>query len=423
MAPLQPTPLTPAFSATPIIFPVPATNPDSGLSDDFGDFVESNISNFTPPASPHVSLKPVTDGLPPDFVDEWSLPTTAPPPLPVRTPTLPSVSIPYLPSSSPPPMDPSIPPTFPESDLVVEEFALPSEQFGFSDQQVFGIEDKKEKHSSRQQPQSFQDILLAQSRKRDDIVNVNKEVDNSKNNTKEDVGESYNNSRQGSPESLRNPTKSPESQSVASLDFINTEVSIEATKTLNHEHLTTKTQEVVEIEDGFDEWSLPAAPVLSALNGHDSELSPYKEWRLLLTEVLSLLESTAVTFNEIVSEELMNEVVSSSGGQIFNTGLRKVFFVVKRLEKSLQRREKEEVGYTVVSDMVKKVNDTWSGLEKVVVGTDYGIEAIEVEETSDEVTCSICLLGDVELQHGGSSYHASCANYWINCVSRDLPHL
>ena len=103
-------------------------------------------------------------------LDEWSLPTSnqssdyEKPVLNTFKPSKPT-TIPFL-CSSPPPADPSVPSILssspplimssPSSQLNVEEFSLPSEQFGFSDQEIFGIR-KVTKESN--QPKSIQDIL------------------------------------------------------------------------------------------------------------------------------------------------------------------------------------------------------------------------------------------------------------------------
>merc|ERR1719452_87758 len=107
--------------------------------------------------------------------------------------------------------------SFPSSQLNVEEFSLPSEQFGFSDQEIFGIR-KVTKETN--QPKSIQDILSS-SKKNHSSSESPKQCKEIIEEVKAVEETSLDNSRQGSPSSLRVPSKSPESQSVASLEFDN----------------------------------------------------------------------------------------------------------------------------------------------------------------------------------------------------------
>merc|ERR1719370_2585793 len=166
---------------------------------------------------------------------EWSLPATSEiesenmrSPINLYKPPPKPTSIPYL-CSSPPP-DPaassilsSSPPLMssPGSQLNVEEFSLPSEQFGFSDQEIFGIKSTKNK-TEASQPQSFQDILSLSKKNNtqaSDCLKPAIEENSEEVNTVDPQPISLDNSRHWSPSSLRVSSKSPESQSVASLEF------------------------------------------------------------------------------------------------------------------------------------------------------------------------------------------------------------
>jgi len=399
-------------------------------TDDFGDFVES-ANDVKPKIPSTLPLKPVIDGLQPDFVDEWSLSTEAPPPLPSRSPVFSAPAIPYIACSSPPPLDVSIPANAPgDEKLAVEDFKLPSEQFTFSDHQLFGIKESNERESSvkpaTERPKSIFDV-----------------INNSKTADEKLLSNSKDDGACNKADSKSIKEDSPESQSVSSLEFVTSHPNQEGIKGFE-DKLEPLDKDLVgeddewsinlakEKEEGpiklespeLDEWSLPAAPISEpdADSEDIPEESPYKEWRLLLLEVCQLLDSTSVTLGNIVSSSVLNEVVSSPGGSSFIMGLGRVMGVVDRLERSLCMRATSEAGYYQVKDILFRVNTSWSSLQSVL---GVGEEEPQGEGSLKEEggICSICLLDKVELEHEGHEYHAACANFWLNCVNHQLPIL
>jgi len=369
-------------------------------------------------------------------VDEWSLPATSeiesentrssvnlykPPPKPT--------SIPYL-CSSPPP-DPaassilsSSPPLMssPGSQLNVEEFSLPSEQFGFSDQEIFGIKSTKNK-TEASQPQSFQDILSLSKKSNSqasDFLKPAVEENSEEVNTVDPQPISLDNSRHGSPSSLRVSSKSPESQSVASLEFE------------SHNDPTRQCSDKRSDMDSLDNKVITNTPPLSKYNGFVTEeiqptSSPSKEWCLLLTEVLTLIESTRDTFDNIISEDLKEEVITSEQGKNFLLNLYEVHKVYNRVASSYKKRlqmevEEEKVGLEQVGQFCDEIDRDWKRLKEHCDGYRALEKPDDVADDGDGV-CGICLGEGGSLVYGGGVYHPGCANYWVNCVTDRLPRL
>lgn len=364
-------------------------------------------------------------------LDEWSLPSTShisyenemPTTTPTYKPPKPT-TIPFH-CSSPPPANapvPSIlsssPPLMesPGSQLNVEEFSLPSEQFGFSDQEIFGIK-KVKKESS--QPQSIQDIL-SYSKK-------NKICSESPKHTEESIEEvkaaepnspSLENSRQGSPSSLRVPSKSPESQSVASLEFDNQN---DPSKPINDKKPES---------DSLDTKGMFSSPPLARYNGFLTDepkpsSSPYKEWCLLLSEILTLIESTRDTFDNIISEDLKEEVITSEQGINFLQNLSLVHKVYSRVAISYRQRvgmEEVKQGLEEVGQFCDEIDRDWQRLKEHCESYDV-LTKPDPDVVEGDGVCSVCLGVGGGLVYGGAAYHTECANYWVNCVRDTLPGL
>jgi len=356
-----------------------------------------------------------------DTHDEWSLPASQVPNesdlLSKKVINIRPTSIPFL-SNSPPPTDVPIPSLMstspplissPTSQLQVEEFSLPSEQFGFSDNEVFGIRKVKKENS---QPQSIQDIVN-RSKSNKPVTESPKIIERTEESNNGD--EPSMNSRQGSPVSLRFPSKSPESQSVVSLEFDNHEHPKNLDKKSESDIINTKN-------------NMNLSPV-SKCNGYTSEhrsiSSPYKEWSTLLSEILKLIESTRDTFDNIISEELKAEVISSDQGKTYLMNLSEVHKVYKRVSNSYGKKlnsEEENSGAEEVGQFCDEIDRDWRRIEEHCEL--YSIfENMEKGSVVNETVCGICLQPGANLLYCGTSYHSGCANYWVNCVNDSLPNL
>ena len=215
------------------------------------------------------------------------------------------------------------------------------------------------------------------------------------------------NSRQGSPNSVSTvSSKSPETQSVASLEF-------ETCQNDPAKHNGDK--------------RVDSSPPVVRYNHPQPISSPCREWCLLLAEILTLIESTRDTFDNIISEDLKEEVITSEQGKSFLLNLFEVHKVYTRVVISYKQRlemevEEEKVGLEQVGQFCDEIARDWKRLEEHC--DSYGVlcKPDVVGDEGDGV-CGVCLGAGGGLVYGGGAYHPGCANYWVNCVTDSLPHL
>jgi len=266
------------------------------------------------------------------------------------------------------------------------------------------------------QPKSIQDILSS-SKKNHSTSESPKQCKEIVEEVKAVEEASLENSRQGSPSSLRVPSKSPESQSVASLEFDNH--TNDATKQLDDK------KPELEREDSKEIFT---SPHLARCNGvkieeSNTSSSPYAEWTLLLTEILTMMESTRDTFDNIISEDLKEEVITSEQGKTFLINLKEVHQIYKRVAKSYKLMvNKNDEKVEVVGQICDEIDRDWQRLEEHCES--YGALGKPEDVASGLVgVCGVCLGGGGDLLYGGTVYHPGCANYWVNCVRDTLPCL
>ena len=312
----------------------------------------------------------------------WSLPSSSQPQsVPVQP--LP----PLLPVQHPPPFLSSSPPPPPvqdqDQDTQLEDFSLPSDQFGFSEQEVFGTTKQKVKQAKK--PQSIQDVL-----------------------------------------SLSKETKPKESQSILTTDCKDTE-NINTSPKPSPGLAPLSGQPV-----SPDSELTPSSPVSQSVEKtepqvppSDNQSSPYHEWLLILTQIDTLFDSVLNSFNDILNEDLKEAVISTKKGKSYLENFSLVFRVYRRILKSFRAKVSLEVTPPGVVRKINKLIDhidlCWSSMEDHCSGY-YPLTKLEEEETGEGV-CGICLCGGASLVYNSSVYHPACANYWVNCVTDSLPSL
>lgn len=94
----------------------------------------------------------------------------------------------------------------------------------------------------------------------------------------------------------------------------------------------------------------------------------------------------------------------------------------------------------IVLDSEQMIKDNfkfiYSHLQPSPGRLDFSGAVLKAEEDgAQERACGVCLLNvdakskrsgtndDHKLTYGGRQYHASCANFWVNCVASMLPAL
>ncbi|XP_054525943.1 synergin gamma isoform X8 [Pan troglodytes] len=227
----------------------------------------------------------------------------------------------------------------------------------------------------------------------------------------------------------------------------------------------------------------PALPVIrdkyKDLTGEVEENERYAyEWQRCLGSALNVIKKANDTLNGISSSSVCTEVIQSAQGMEYLLGVVEVYRVTKRVELGIKATA---VCSEKLQQLLKDIDKVWNNLigfmslatltccwEKMTVITKHLSPYHELlEEKPDEnsldfsscmlrpgiknaqeLACGVCLLNvdsrsrkeekpaeehpkkafnsetdSFKLAYGGHQYHASCANFWINCVEPKPPGL
>ncbi|XP_020563824.1 synergin gamma isoform X4 [Oryzias latipes] len=205
----------------------------------------------------------------------------------------------------------------------------------------------------------------------------------------------------------------------------------------------------------------PALPVIwdkyKNLTGEVEESERYAyEWQRCLESALEVITKANNTLNSISSSAVCTEVIQSAQGMEYLLGVVEVYRVTRRVELGIKATavcsEKLQV---LLKDMSRVWNNLLSFMSMAKLAPDessldfsscilrHGIK------NAKELACGVCLLNvearsknkagsalgrlfkrafnsetdNFKLMYGGHQYHASCANFWINCVEPKPPGL
>uniref|UniRef100_A0A8D0L1K4 Synergin gamma n=1 Tax=Sphenodon punctatus TaxID=8508 RepID=A0A8D0L1K4_SPHPU len=192
----------------------------------------------------------------------------------------------------------------------------------------------------------------------------------------------------------------------------------------------------------------PALPVIrdkyKDLTGEVEESERYAyEWQRCLESALQVIKKANNTLNGISSSSVCTEVIQSAQGMEYLLGVVEVYRVTKRVELGIKATA---VCSEKLQQLLKDIDKIWNNL----IGF-MSLAALTPDESSldfsscmlrpgiknaQELACGVCLLNvdsrskafnsetdNFKLAYGGHQYHASCANFWINCVEPKPPGL
>ncbi|XP_074079587.1 synergin gamma isoform X7 [Macrotis lagotis] len=204
----------------------------------------------------------------------------------------------------------------------------------------------------------------------------------------------------------------------------------------------------------------PALPVIrdkyKDLTGEVEENERYAyEWQRCLGSALHIIKKANDTLNGISSSSVCTEVIQSAQGMEYLLGVVEVYRVTKRVELGIKATA---VCSENLQQLLKDIDKTWNNL----IGF-MSLATLTPDENSldfsscmlrpgiknaQELACGVCLLNvdsrsrneekpaeehpkkafnsetdNFKLAYGGHQYHASCANFWINCVEPKPPGL
>uniref|UniRef100_A0A3Q3BLT7 Synergin, gamma n=1 Tax=Kryptolebias marmoratus TaxID=37003 RepID=A0A3Q3BLT7_KRYMA len=190
----------------------------------------------------------------------------------------------------------------------------------------------------------------------------------------------------------------------------------------------------------------PSLPVIrdkyKDLTGEVEESERYAyEWQRCLESALEVITKANNTLNGISSSSVCTEVIQSAQGMEYLLVV-EVYRVTRRVELGIKATA---VCSEKLQQLLKDVSRVWNNL----IGF-MSLAKLPDESSLDfsscilrpgiknpkELACGVCLLNvdarskafnsetdNFKLLYGGHQYHASCANFWINCVEPKPPGL
>uniref|UniRef100_A0A8C0JIH1 Synergin gamma-like n=1 Tax=Canis lupus dingo TaxID=286419 RepID=A0A8C0JIH1_CANLU len=191
----------------------------------------------------------------------------------------------------------------------------------------------------------------------------------------------------------------------------------------------------------------PALPVIrdkyKDLTGEVEENERYAyEWQRCLGSALDVIKKANDTLNGISSSSVCTEVIQSAQGMEYLLGVVEVYRVTKRVELGIKAT-------AVCSEKLQQLLRTLISMNNLIGF--MSLATLTPDENSldfsscmlrpgiknaQELACGVCLLNvdsrsrafnsetdSFKLAYGGHQYHASCANFWINCVEPKPPGL
>ncbi|XP_042298273.1 synergin gamma isoform X8 [Sceloporus undulatus] len=204
----------------------------------------------------------------------------------------------------------------------------------------------------------------------------------------------------------------------------------------------------------------PTLPVIrdkyKDLTGEVEESERYAyEWQRCLESALQVIKKANDTLNGISSSSVCTEVIQSAQGMEYLLGVVEVYRVTKRIELGIKATA---VCSETLQLLLKDIDKVWNNLISFM-----SLAALTPDENSldfsscmlrpgiknaQDLACGVCLLNvnsrskkeekpaddrpreafnsetdNFKLAYGGHQYHASCANFWINCVEPKPPGL
>ncbi|KAM9812614.1 synergin gamma isoform X3 [Syngnathus typhle] len=216
----------------------------------------------------------------------------------------------------------------------------------------------------------------------------------------------------------------------------------------------------------------PTLPIIrdkyKDLTGEVEESERYAyEWQRCLESALEVITKANNTLNSISSSSVCTEVIQSVQGMEYLLGVVEVYRVTRRVELGVKATA---VCSEKLQQLLKDINRVWNNLTSFMSLAKLVPDESSLDFTScilrhgiknaKELACGVCLLNvdsrskrkeastlgrlfkraltpesvrksmafnsetdNFKLVYGGHQYHASCANFWINCVEPKPPGL
>ncbi|XP_055751685.1 synergin gamma-like isoform X4 [Salvelinus fontinalis] len=192
----------------------------------------------------------------------------------------------------------------------------------------------------------------------------------------------------------------------------------------------------------------PALPIIrdkyKDLTGEVEESERYAyEWQRCLESAVQVIIKANNTLNSISCSTVCTEVIQSAQGMDYLLGVVEVYRVTKRVELGIKATA---VCSDKLQQLLKDISRVWNNLMGFMSLAKLAPDESSLDFSScilrhgiknaKELACGVCLLNvdsrskafnsetdNFKLPYGGHQYHASCANFWINCVEPKPPGL
>ncbi|XP_023215603.1 synergin gamma-like isoform X3 [Centruroides sculpturatus] len=166
------------------------------------------------------------------------------------------------------------------------------------------------------------------------------------------------------------------------------------------------------------------------------------EWMKCLESCHNLIHNATDIFNQMNSSTVCNKVIGTEEGSNYVKNLVEVYKVVNRIATSAKSSGKQT---DRLRQLLQDIEHSWNSITVFISSSsilpeekllDFSSCILQSEPENLQKACGICLLNvdakntlhEVDkdchkLTYGGRQYHATCANFWVNCVDPLLPSL
>ncbi|XP_048411632.1 synergin gamma-like isoform X2 [Stegostoma tigrinum] len=166
-----------------------------------------------------------------------------------------------------------------------------------------------------------------------------------------------------------------------------------------------------------------------------------------LDSIYKVIRTANDTLCAISKPSVCSEVLLSPQGIAYISGVAEVYRVAKRVQGGMMSLS---ISTETLQKSLRDIEIIWNNVQAfisfnpsvlrmmfdILQPTESALDssAITASENAQSETCGVCLLrtpnepndfNDTEqsILHNGCYYHASCANFWLNCVDSNLPGL
>ncbi|XP_041059560.1 synergin gamma-like [Carcharodon carcharias] len=159
-----------------------------------------------------------------------------------------------------------------------------------------------------------------------------------------------------------------------------------------------------------------------------------------LNSIYKVIRTANDTMCAISKPSVCSEVLLSPQGIAYISGVTEVYRVAKRVEGGMKTLD---ISNETLQHSLRDIEIIWNNLQAFLSFNPSMLQMLPAKSTIDcsaviasgnaqNETCGVCQLrtlnepndlNDTEnsILHNGCCYHASCANFWLNCVDSNLP--